>query len=79
MGLVASRHQGIDSVCIDACVGNFVPNAVIVVHDETLASRDAIAPLSKCVEPAALVGRADTVLARGLIETPRIGHEGFAV
>jgi len=30
MGLVASRHQGIDYVCIDACVGNFVPNAVIV-------------------------------------------------
>jgi len=79
MGLVASRHQGIDSACIDACVGNFVPNAVIVVHDETLASRDAIAPVSKCVEPAALVGGADTVLARGFIETPRIGHEGFDV
>ena len=79
MGLVASHHQGIDSVCIDACVGNFVPNAVIVVHDETLASRDAIAPVSNCVEPTALVGRAYTVLARRFIKTPRIGHEGFDV
>jgi hypothetical protein len=56
-----------------------VPNVVIVVQDETVASRDAIAPISKCVERAALVGGADTVLARGFIETPRIGHEGFAV
>ena len=56
-----------------------MPNAVIVVQDETLASRDAIAPVAQCVEPAALVGRADTVLARGLIETPRIGQEGFTV
>ena len=30
MGQVARHHQGIDSDCIDACVGNFVPNAVIV-------------------------------------------------
>jgi len=51
MGLVASRHQGIDSVCIDACVGNFVPNAVIVVQDETLASRDAIALFRNALSP----------------------------
>jgi hypothetical protein len=28
-----------------------VPNAVTVVQDEILASRDAIAPVSNCVEP----------------------------
>jgi hypothetical protein len=64
VGLVASHHQDFDSVGIDACVGNFVPNAVIVVHDETLASRDAIAPVSNCIETTALVGRTDKVLAR---------------
>jgi len=51
MGLAAIHHQGIDSVCIDACVGNFVPNAVIVVQDETLASRHAIAPVSNALSP----------------------------